>query len=393
MLEPDGNESKSSTSLAFKYWPTDPYWSFQLSRLLATSTYGGADFAECHLAARKMQPGVVEDWVSGWINLATNVRGMADDALAAGFPVTARNGYLRATNYFRAAEFFLQLQPPGTDEKRKEETYLACRKSFQLALPHLPHQVEIIEFPYQGSFLSAYFCHPLGNGPAPHRLIIFFGGSDSVAEELYFLAARAAVERGYAVLIVDGPGQGASLRLRHIYSRPDYEVPVSAAVDYALTRPEVDPRRIALLALSLGGYYAPRAAAFEKRLSACIAWGIVYDAAAVNETYPLPDVMVPHFARLFGTSSTTETLAVINQLKLKDIIGQIECPTLILHGEEDALVPVAQAVQAFDGLRCDRTLRVFHRNEPGSLHCQFDSLTAAHSVMFDWLDMKLLLRF
>ena len=393
MIGSHGHELQEPRSPVFRYWPENPYWSFQMSRLLATATYGGADFAECHLAAVEMQPGAVEDWVSGWIRLGSKVRRMGDDALEAGFQVTARNCYQRATNYFRAAEFFLQLQPPGRDEHRKEETYLACRASFQRALPHLPHQVEIVEIPYQGTFLSAYFCHPLGNGPAPHRLIIFFGGSDSVAEELYFLAARAAVERGYAVLIVDGPGQGASLRLRHIYSRPDYEVPVSAAVDYALTRPEVDPRRIALLALSLGGYYAPRAAAFEKRLSACIAWGIVYDAAAVNETYPLPDVMVPHFARLFGTSSDKETLAVIEQLTLKDIIGQIECPTLILHGEEDALVPVAQAVQAFDDLRCDRTLRVFRRDEPGCLHCQFDSLTAAHAAMFDWLDVKLPARF
>ena len=102
-------------------------------------------------------------------------------------------------------------------------------------------------------------------------------GFDGTAEELYFETACFALQRGYNVLIFEGPGQGGVIRVQGIPFRPDWETVVSPVIDYAVRQKEVDVERMALMGISFGGYLAPRAAAFEKRIKACIANGGVYD--------------------------------------------------------------------------------------------------------------------
>src|SRR5262249_46269828 len=133
-----------------------------------------------------------------------------------------------------------------------------------------------VRIPYEGTTLPGYF-YRVDESGVPRPTLLSLGGFDSTGEELYFFAAGAALQRGYNVLTFEGPGQGEPLRVQGLRARPDYEVPVRAAVDYLLTRPEVDPERIALMGSSLGGYYAPRAAAFEPRVKALISHGVFFD--------------------------------------------------------------------------------------------------------------------
>ena len=98
--------------------------------------------------------------------------------------------------------------------------------------------------------------------------LIITGGYDSTAEEAYFFSGAAAVARGYTCLVFDGPGQGAALIEDGLVFRPDWESVIRPVVDFAISRPEVDPARIALLGISFGGYLAPRAASGEQRLAA-----------------------------------------------------------------------------------------------------------------------------
>ena len=183
-------------------------------------------------------------------------------------------------------------------------------------------------------------------GPFP--TVILFGGGDSTAEELYF-TAPGIFDRGLACLIVDGPGQGAALRLRGIPTRHDYEVPVSAAVDYALTRPDVDPRRLALCSMSLGGYYAPRAAAFESRFRAMVVWGACYDYHEIWSERPDDHPLAAHMAYTFDAPDIVSAREIMKRFTLAGILGNITCNTLVVHGEDDKNIPVSHAYRTYRG--------------------------------------------
>ena len=137
--------------------------------------------------------------------------------------------------------------------------------------------VESVQIPYEdGAHLYAYFVR------APYEIekqpmLISFGGLDSFKEELFFMVERAARQRGISCLLVDGPGQGGTLRREKIHSRYDYEVPVGYCIDYLETRDDVDLSRIAVSGSSLGGYYAARAGSFEHRLAAVISHGAIWN--------------------------------------------------------------------------------------------------------------------
>ena len=178
--------------------------------------------------------------------------------------------------------------------------------------------------------------------------------------QLYLQVAAAAIQRGYSCLTFEGPGQGALIREQHLPFRPDWETVVTPVVDYLLTRPEVDPARIALMGISVGGYLAPRAAAFEQRLVALIANDGLY-------TYHFSEKAraVTRVAALFGHSVAHYTLKQVMQRKsgirwaiengmftfqvgsiwdlidatecwsLEGVANQITCPTLVCEAAGD----------------------------------------------------------
>jgi dipeptidyl aminopeptidase/acylaminoacyl peptidase len=130
--------------------------------------------------------------------------------------------------------------------------------------------VEPVEIPYEGTTLPGYF-YRVDDSNEQHPTLIATNGYDSTIQEMHFGHAVAAVRRGYNCLTFDGPGQGRALIEQNLHMRPDWENVVTPVVDYALSRPEVDLGRVALIGWSFGGYLAPRAASGEHRLAACIA--------------------------------------------------------------------------------------------------------------------------
>src|SRR5262249_27243250 len=128
--------------------------------------------------------------------------------------------------------------------------------------------------------LCAYFVRsPHGSGKQP--VLISMGGLDSIKDEMWFMQARGALQRGISVLMIDGPGQGGTLRRHRVVSRYDYEVPVGRCIDYLETRDDVDLEKIAVCGSSLGGYYAARAASYEHRIAACVSHGAIWDVSAM----------------------------------------------------------------------------------------------------------------
>src|SRR6202044_417012 len=126
-----------------------------------------------------------------------------------------------------------------------------------------------VEIPYEQTTLPGYF-HRVDASNRPRPTIVMHTGFDASAEEMPVSGARAAVERGYNVLAFDGPGQFGPLHREGLVFRPDWEKVVTPVVDFVLKLPGVDPKRVALMGMSLGGLLAPRAAAFERRITALI---------------------------------------------------------------------------------------------------------------------------
>src|SRR5690606_5523733 len=199
---------------------------------------------------------------------------------------------------------------------------------------------EQVQIPYEdgqvlyGHFIQSPVADNAGHGSP---VLIAFGGLDSFKEELYFMVGRGALERGISCLLVDGPGQGATLRKHGIHNRYDYEVPVGACIDYLEARGDIDTSRIAVSGSSLGGYYAARAAAFEPRLAAVVSHGAVW---AVNESWGEADEthgLAGHIKWVFGAGSMREALEMGKAFTLEGVVDRIRCPYLIVHGGFDVL--------------------------------------------------------
>ena len=184
--------------------------------------------------------------------------------------------------------------------------------------------------------------------------MVFFDGLDVTKEIQYFKGVADLVARGIACLIVDGPGNGESIRFRNLYLRHDTEHYATPVFDYLAARPEVDAKRIGVMAISLGGYYAPRAAAFEKRYACCIAWGAQWDYQKIwrdrferlaRADTPSLSVAHQHIAWVLNVKSQDEVLKHLEPFKLDGVVQKINCPFLMLHGDGDEQIPLERSAE------------------------------------------------
>ena len=242
-------------------------------------------------------------------------------------------------------------------------------------------------------------------------------GFDGPCEELHWFGAAAGQERGYHVVTFDGPGQPAARRLDGLVFRPDWEHVVTPVLDWVLARPGVDPSRVGLLGLSMGGLLAPRAAAFEHRLAACVAMDGVYDlgitvtgnmpgeradaeAALRADSAPDLDAMIDqliaanpnirwaatHGQYVMGVDSPRAFFASYLDYTLADgIAEQISCPTLVCDAATDIFFD-GQPRLLFDHLTCEKTLMEFTASEGAGAHCQTGAQRLAFGRIYDWLD-------
>jgi len=294
----------------------------------------------------------------------------------------ARNCWLRATNYYRSAEFWLE----GTDPRRLA-TFDRLEEASQKFMKQLTPPAEIVRIPYEdGAHLDAYFLRsPVGGARQP--VLIAMGGLDSFKDELWYIVAHGALQRGIAVLAIDGPGQGGTLRRQGIVNRYDTEVPVGRCIDWLEARDDIDPARIAVSGTSLGGYYAARAACREHRLAACISHGAVWNMAELWEHLDENAPIVRHLTWVFGCPDFEAVKEKSKQFTLDGVIGEMQCPYLIVHGGYDVL-GAEQATKAHDGAAragIDATLRFVTEEETGADHCQHDNPTIGQELMCDWL--------
>lgn len=364
------------------HWPQDFWFSYQFRRGLGETQEGGGAVSEVLQAGSRIIPGDVESWHREWTVIARRNHERGDAELARGHVRTAMNCWLRAANYYREAEFWLDPHDP-----RRLATFSACETVSGKFFTRLTPPGEIVEIPYEnGVSLPGYFIRsPVGGPKQP--VLISFGGLDSFKDELWFMTGRGAVQRGLSVLLVDGPGQGGTLRRHGVTTRFDYEVPVGKCIDWLTARADVDAARIAVSGSSLGGYYAARAGAMEPRLAACIAHGAMWDIGARWKTRDDSHGLAKHMCWVFGGANMKEAAEIAAPFKLEGVLEKMRCPFLVIHGGHDVL-GVENARTVFDYAQrhgVNATLRLTDAEETGAEHCQHDNPTLGQELMLDWL--------
>jgi hypothetical protein len=364
------------------HWPEHPWMSYQFRRALGETQEGGGSISECFQAASRMVPGDPESWHEEWLKVADRNAARGDAAEAAGNIHTAKACWLRAVDNYRSAEFWL-----AGDDPRRLETFTKCEQSFQKAGRYFTPPVERVEIPYEdGVHLAGYFIRaPYDTGRQP--VLIAFGGLDSFKEELLFMVGNGSLRRGISCLLVDGPGQGATLRRFGVNNRYDYEVPVGKCIDYLETRDDVDLDRIAVSGSSLGGYYAARAGSFEHRLAAVVSHGAIWSIQDLWGGAGEDHGLAGHIKWVFGAGSMAEAMEKARDFTLDGILGGMQCPYLIVHGGHDVL-GVAQAQRVHDDAQArgvDVTLKLIEAEETGAEHCQHDNPTIGMEYLCDWL--------
>ncbi|AYV31771.1 2,6-dihydropseudooxynicotine hydrolase [Streptomyces sp. ADI95-16] len=396
-----------------KFLFDDESFSFETLRAAGFANDGGSDLGEVLATARNIGEGDEDAWLREWKNTAQRVHAIGSRALAAGHRVSAREALLRASNYYRTAEFYRRDDPANDPEVKLLSTL--SRETFAQAAALMDTPVEAVRIPYQDTSLPGYLFLVDDSG-TPRPTVIFTSGFDSTLEEVYFVVAAAALRRGYNVLAYDGPGQGAALREQALVFRPDWEAVVTPVVDCALTRPEIAPDRIVLMGYSLGGYLTARAAAHEHRLAALVLDDGLYSYHDANTRIMPPflrewvetgrDDLANPVAGLLMTSSTQVRWALRNGVwtfgatsvadyirrttdyTLDGVAHLIDCPTLILDAENDQFFH-GQPQRVAAALTCPQTLITLPEAEGAGEHCHMGAMSRFQQATFDWLDTTL----
>jgi dienelactone hydrolase len=344
------------------------------------------------LRARESEPVRGKAWKEEWSAMGALIQKRGDEALAKDHKSTAGDYYLRAGIYHYNAERFIQ---PGPEKKEQgARAYKVWHQGIRLRYP----KVEFIEVPYEKTTLPALFM-PAQDASGPRPTVVVVNGMDNAKEMSIYFCGLEFSRRGFNTLCLDGPGMGEVRRMRDVPSRYDYEVPGTAALEYLLTRKDVDPKRIAIMGYSFGGYYSSRIAAFEKRYAACIALSALHwDLAAwqtkikdANKNAP-KSVAQSNFQWRWvaGAADEDEGIEIARKFSLKDVAKNITCPFLVTHAGNDRVVPVENAQKLYDAVGSkNKTIKIFTSEEGGAEHAHVDNRVVGVQFAADWLEDNL----
>jgi pimeloyl-ACP methyl ester carboxylesterase len=364
------------------HWPEHPWLAYQFRRGLGEVQEGGGAVSEVFQAASRMIPGDLESWHKEWKHIADRNWNRGEEAEAQGHIRTAMNCFLRAADYYRQAEFYLK-----PDDPRRLPTFEKMEACSHRFIRNLNPAGEVVDIPYEnGVSLCAYFVrspYPIAKQP----VLICMGGLDSIKDEMWFMQAKGALQRGISVLMIDGPGQGGTLRRHKVPNRVDTEFPIGKCIDWLEARSDIDASRIAVCGSSLGGYYAARAGCYEHRLAACIAHGAIWAITDLWGDASEDHGLAEHIKWVFGCDSMKSAMVKAKDFTLEGHLDHMRCPFLVMHGGHDVLT-VSQAQKVYDYGKAkgkDVTLRLLSEEETGAEHCQHDNPTIGQEILGDWL--------
>ncbi|MHA2117199.1 MAG: alpha/beta hydrolase family protein [Candidatus Thorarchaeota archaeon] len=394
----------------FKDPETD--WAFQ--RTLQYAYVGAATNGECLYAARRIDYRDGESWIREWSELAKRVEEQAQESMNRGHKISARTGFLRASNYYRTAEYGT---PP--DHPEFHSLWKKSVDCFQKAGELFDSPIERVEIDFEGKKLPGYLWRPDNSGENRPTLIAA-GGNDTSLEELVFLCGFDAVERGYNFFTFEHHGHRGAVHLYEDFVKQgNYETLYGVALDWLSQQPGVD-KRIALTGFSFGGYVASRVATYERRIKAVIPSSPLIDLDTMTRAFwlaipkwipmriigwlffralkksPLRKALKEYsdwttgvFGQVF--TSIEEKLELMHDWKIP--ISDLEktaCPALGLVSDREGDELLRQARQYIDTISSSKKdLYVLSLEKDGSNdHCQLDNRIRANQIMFDWLDKE-----
>lgn len=372
-------------------FPGNMTWSNAALVTKGMAPYGAVALGEIddvceRLKSRQNEP---DAWPEEWCRMAARLEKVADKAAAEGRQLTAGNYYLRAGMYYFTGERFVY---PGDQKREIGRKSLQCQRA---GLERRHPNIEFVEVPYENATLPAIFMKAPGvSGRAP--TVVVFDGMDNCKEMSVLFNGLEFAARGWHTLAIDGPGQGESLRLRGLYARHDYEVAGAAAYDYVAARPDVDAQKVTVMGYSFGGYYAARVAAFEKRYLAGVAFAALHwDLAAWQSEIKRRHAVDPkntaqsafHFRWIMGHIDDADAaIAKAAKFSLAGVAEKITCPFLIVHAEDDTVVPVASAYKLYEALGSKRKHMIICTKEDGGIyHAQADNRQVGVDYIADWI--------
>jgi hypothetical protein len=390
----------------------DPDFGFTAQIALGGSYYRAGDPGKLLAIVAEIKPGDFESAFQAYRKAGVESRTLAESAAAKRHNVSAREAWLWAAGYFGAALRFLD----GTEQP---ERMLSCWQEYadcwSAAAALFDPPIERLEIRYEGTSLTGWFLR-VDNSRRRRPLVLLNTGADALENSMYVLGGAGALARGYNCLIFNGPGQGDSLWVRKLYFRPDWEKVIAPVVDAMVHHREVDAKRIAMVGVSQGGYWVPRALAFEHRIAAGVADPGVWD---VSEPWlgHLPEFVrrvldagdkaqfdgmlrmsaasnarsraVLRFRmRPYGMTSFYEAFRAVQAYNLRDVADRIRCPMLITNPEGEQFFP-GQSQKLYDALTCEKQIVRFTREQGADQHCEVAAPGYRDFCIYNWLDETL----
>lgn len=389
-------------------------WDFSVRSILGKASRGGADAGEVLSTMAAVGPGDRVGWFDAWVALGTRVADIAEASAAAGHRVSAARAYLRAANYLAVAVNAIDGLDGETD--KLVPTFRAHRAAWEGFVAATHWSVERVDIPYEGDSMPGWFFRPDDSG-AKRPTLVMNNGSDGSISGCWCEGAEGGLERGYNVLLFDGPGQQSMLFERDIPFRHDWEKVLTPVVDFLVARDDVDNARLSLYGVSQAGYWVPRALAFEHRFAAAIADGGVVDVSRSwfsNLPHPLLSLYRKgdkkkfdadmefgmalsganaarerwaFRARPYGATGYSAVLDVVAKFSVQDVAGQIETPLYITDPDGEQFFEGQSAELA--ALVPGATLARYSQEEGASYHCQPLARELTEQRMFDWMDERI----
>lgn len=387
---------------------SDKNFTLAFIRTLGYAYSGGADIGESVSTSKLIPDADIDSWYQQWLNTANRIYNLAEKMKKTDL-ASAREAYLRASNYYRTAGFYMVA---AKDRDKSINTLNLSKTSFLNAIASLPF-IQPVKIPYENSVLPGYLIRsPFKNSP----ILIVNTGFDGTAEELYFQIGVAAYERGYNVLVFEGPGQGEVLRKQNLSLRYDWEHVLTPVIDYVTTIPDINKNKIAVMGVGMGSYFVARAAAFDKRIKACVVNGGLYDLsemAVKNTPSELLKLLKINPAKFdtamyeemkknvsagwffnnamwtFQAASPSDVFSKLQTYNLREVAKQIKCPMLVVNSSDD-LWNQGQARQLYDELQSSKAFLEFTRADNAEAHCQMGTIAVSNEKIFNWLNEILL---
>jgi alpha-beta hydrolase superfamily lysophospholipase len=378
----------------WEYFPKNYVWNLSINIAASMGGSIGEVDAVCRSLIKSSEAsddsGTVE-FFHAWCDQAQRLAELAAEDLAGGRHMSASAKYGRAALYYITAE---RMQHPDFAPRRK--AYGAMLDCFSKHIEAGRLNCERVEIPYQGKSLAALYISASAADPGapPAPCIVFCNGLDSTKEMIYgSRISHELLRRGVSTLIVDQPGVGEALRLQNLPAIVEAEQWAGACADALERRGDVDARFLGICGWSLGGFYAPRAVAFEKRFKLCVAWGANFNWGELQKRRAARegDNPVPHYwghvQWVWGKKSFKEFIEFAPRITLADSIDKITVPFLVTHGSNDRQIPREYAIQEYEGAinSPKRELKWFTSREGGIEHISIDNPDNARDYIADWI--------